>query len=174
MRLFIAIPLPPDIRRAVAQAARALRERGAAGRFVLEENYHVTLHFLGEQGALAEVVEAMQEAMRDARPMLLRLTDYGAFQAGAGRTGYLGVLDEGGELARVYEMLEQALWDRGFARNRQRLTPHITIGRNITGDEGFSCAQRAAFTAREIVLYESRRVGERMDYVQVHRERTGP
>lgn len=173
MRLFIAVPVPPDIRRAAADTAEKLRAYGAKGRFVPDENYHVTLHFIGESNDLMEAAEAMHEAAHDARPFLLRLTDYGAFASGTVRTGYVGVSDETGELARLYEMLEDALWDRGFTRNRTRLVPHITLGRNITDDADFSCPRREAFTANSLVLYESRAVRGGMEYVPVHRERIG-
>lgn len=174
MRLFIAIPLPPDVRRAVADTAIRLKKRGGAGRFVPEENYHITLHFIGESSALAEAVEAIRTAARDARPFLLRLTDYGAFASGGGRTGYVGVSDETGELSRLYETLEQALWDRGFVKNRARLLPHVTIGRNITGDEDFRCPRREAFTTNSIVLYESESLRGGMRYTPVHRQRIEP
>ncbi len=54
MRLFIAIPLPPDITRALAAARVALEAHGATGRFVPRENYHITLHFLGETDDLMD------------------------------------------------------------------------------------------------------------------------
>lgn len=171
MRLFIAIPVPPDIRRAVNDTAKKLRAYGGDGRFVPSENYHITLHFIGETNALHDAADAIRESARDARPFLLRLTDYGGFSSGGGRTGYVGVADETGELARLYETLEGALWDRGFSRNRSRLVPHITIGRNITGDADFTCPRREAFTANSIVLYESRSVRGGMEYIPVHKER---
>ncbi|MDO4493658.1 MAG: RNA 2',3'-cyclic phosphodiesterase [Clostridia bacterium] len=171
MRLFIAVPVPPDIRRAAADTDRKLRAYGATGRFVPGGNYHITMHYIGESNDLVEAAEAMHEAAHDARPFLLRLTDYGTFSSGTGRTGYIGVSDETGELARLYEVLEDALWDRGFTRNRTRLVPHITLGRNISGDEGFSCPRREAFTANALVLYESRAVRGGIEYVPVHKER---
>lgn len=171
MRLFIAIPVPPDIRRAAADTAIRLKKRGAQGRFVPEANYHITLHFIGESDALLDAADAIHEAARDAKPFLLRLTDYGAFPSGSGSTGYLGISDETGELRRLYETLEDALWDRGFMKNRARLTPHITLGRNIRGVEGFTCPRREAFTANSIVLFESRSERGGMRYEPVHRER---
>lgn len=171
MRLFIAVPVPTDIRRAVAERKERLKAAGGSGRFVIEENYHITLHFIGESDDLMGAAEAMREAVYDARPFLLRLTDYGFFPTGSGNTGYIGVSDETGELSALYETLEDALWDRGFSKNRSRLVPHITIGRNITGDGAFSCPGKEAFTANSIVLYESR-IGKRgPEYLPVHKER---
>ena len=173
MRLFIAIPVPPDIRRAASDTAQKLRASGATGRFVPEENYHITLHFIGESDDLVDIVDAIRDSVRGVRPFLLRLTEYGAFSSGSVRTGYVGVSDETGELNALYETLEDALWDRGFSRNRQRLVPHITLGRNIEGDEVFSIVRREAFTANMLVLYESRTEKGVMRYIPVHKEKIG-
>ena len=171
MRLFIAIELPRSFKQELARVQTEVKQVSCGGRFVPTDNFHITLHFIGETGALHDAADAIREAARDARPFLLRLTDYGAFSSGGGRTGYVGVADESGELARLYETLEGALWDRGFSRNRSRLVPHITIGRNITGDADFICPRREAFTANSIVLYESRSVRGGMEYIPVHKER---
>ena len=170
MRLFIAIPLPPDIRRAVTDSCIRLQKFGATGRFVPENNYHITMHFIGESDALSDIVDSVSESARDARPFLLRLSDYGVFSSKSGNTGYISVLDETGELKQLYESLEQALWDHGFSKNHSRLIPHITVGRNITGDEGFSFSRKEAFTANSIVLYESKNYNGRMQYTPVYKE----
>lgn len=171
MRLFIAVPLPPDILRAVAGVRAALEQSGARGRFVPRENYHITLHFIGETDALGDAADALHEAVRDIRPFLLRLEGYGTFKSDGAHTGFVGVDCESGELGRLYESLEAALWDRGFVKNRGVLTPHITIGRRIEGDEGFIAPpKKAAFTANAVVLYESRSVRGQMQYTPLHRE----
>lgn len=171
MRLFIAIPLPPDILRAVSATRAALEAHGAGGRFVPRENYHITLHFLGDTDALGDAAEAMREAVRDIRPFVLRLRNYGSFKTDGSHTGFIDVSCDGDELDKLYESLESALWERGFAKNRGRLSPHITLGRKITGDEGFALLpQKAAFTANAVVLYESRSVRGQMQYTVLHRE----
>ena len=163
LRLFIAIALPPDIRRAAADTAARLRAHGAEGRFVPPENYHITLRFIGESNALCEAAEAMHSAARDCRPFLLRLSDYGAFSGKSeSSTGFVTVRDDQGELRRLYETLEAALWERGFDRGRSRLMPHITLGRSITGDTGFACPRNEAFTAQGMTLYESQSVRGQM------------
>jgi len=171
MRLFIAIPLPPDILRAVAAARAALEAYGAIGRFVPRENHHITLHFLGETDELGDIASAMHEAVRDIKPFVLRLRDYGSFKTDGSHTGFINVSCDGGELDKLYESLESALWERGFSKNRGRLTPHITLGRKIEGDEGFALSpQKAAFTANAVVLYESRNGNGKIQYSALHRE----
>ena len=171
MRLFIAIPLPPDITRALSAARVALEAHGAAGKFVPRENYHVTLHFLGETDALKDITDAMHEAVRDIRPFVLRLKEYGSFKTDGSHTGFVNVSCDSEELNRLYESLESALWERGFSKNRGRLTPHITLGRKVEGDEGFVLPpQKAAFTANAVVLYESASVRGQMQDNVLHRE----
>ena len=172
MRLFIAIPLPPDIIRAVSSARIALEAHGASGRMVPRENYHITLHFLGETDALKDITDAMHEAVRDIRPFVLRLKEYSSFKVDGSHTGFVNVTCDSVELDRLYESLESALWERGFSRNRGRLTPHITLGRKIEGDEGFVLPpQKAAFTANAVCLYESVSERGQMRYTMLHREK---
>lgn len=172
MRLFIAIPLPPDVMRAAASARVALENYGAKGRLVPRENYHITLHFLGETDRLAEAADAIREAVRDIHPFVLRLKDYGSFKSEGTHTGFLSLTCDSDELDRLYESLESALWERGFSKNRGRLTPHITLGRGIEGDEGFTLPpQKAAFTANTVSLYESRSERGIMKYTPLHTER---
>jgi 2'-5' RNA ligase len=171
MRLFIAVPLPPDVVRAVYAAQTALMLRGAEGRFVPKRNYHITLHFIGESDALSDAAEAMHEAARDIHPFLLRLGEYGGFGGERGRTAFLSVLDGTGELNRLHEALESALWEHGFSHGRGRFSPHITLGRNIVKDEGFLLPkQTAAFTANVLTLYESRNEAGQMRYTALHKE----
>ena len=172
MRLFIAIPLPTDVRRAVSAAQTRLIESGAEGRFVPRENFHITLHFIGESNRLSDAVEAIQASVSDIRPFVLRLGEYGSFGGRNGKTGFLTVHADTTELKLLYETLESALWERGFSKNRSSLSPHITLGRNVVNDETFTLEkQTAAFTATELVLYESASVGGRMRYAPLHRER---
>jgi len=170
MRLFIAIAVPPDIRRAAADTAERLKAFGAKGRFVPSDNYHITVRYIGETDALSDVAEAMQLAACDCRPFLLRLTDYGAFSGKGSSTGFVRVSGDTDELVRLYETLEAALWERGFDRGQNRLLPHITLGRSITGDAGFTCPRNEAFTATGITLFESRTVKKNIVYTPIHKE----
>lgn len=172
MRLFIAIPLPTDVLRAVSAAQNALIQSGAEGRFVPRSNFHITLHFIGESDALSDIAEAMHEAVKDIRPFVLRLGEYGGFGGGNGKTAFLQVTADTGELHSLYESLESALWDRGFSHARGRFSPHITLGRNVKNDEGFlPPPTKAAFTAGSLNLYESVNDRGRMRYTCLHKEK---
>ena len=171
MRLFIAIPLPKDVQRAVLAAEEGLKAASTAGRFVPAGNHHITLRFLGESSALADIAAAMHEAVKDARPFLLRLGALGSFTHGGARTSYLSVTGDLDELFRIHETLEAALYEYGFAGGKVRFSPHITLARAV--EHGDLCAvsvPNAAFTVRSIVLFESTNENGRMVYTPVHTE----
>jgi 2''-5'' RNA ligase len=171
MRLFIAVPLPKDVQRAVLTAQEGLRASGASGRFVPAGNHHITLRFLGESSALADIAAAMHEAVKDARPFLLRLGALGSFTHGGARTSFLSVTGELDELNRIHETLEAALREYGFAGGKVRFAPHITLARAVEhADASRVHIPNAAFTVRSIVLFESTNENGRMVYTPMHTE----
>ena len=171
MRLFIAVPLPKDVQRTVFSVQEELRENSSAGRFVPQGNHHITVRFLGESNALADIADAMHEAVKDARPFVLRLGAIGSFSHGGARTSYVSVTGELKELYRVKEMLDSALLDRGVIGAKNRLTPHITLARAVEhGDVSRIVVPNTAFSVRSIVLFESTNERGRMVYTPVHTE----
>ena len=171
MRLFIAVPLPKDVQRAVNIAQEGLRASSTAGRFVPAGNHHITLRFLGESDALADIAAAMHEAVKDARPFVLRLGALGSFTHGGARTSYLSVAGDLDELNRIHQTLESALYEYGFAGGKVRFSPHITLARAVEhGDLSRVSIPNAAFSVRSIVLFESTNENGRMVYTPVHTE----
>ena len=98
-------------------------------------NFHITLHFIGESRDLQGAVAAMHEAGRGIRPFTLHLGKYDCFDKGGKKTSFLEVKGQLDELNALYESLQSALYDNGFSRERKRFTPHITLGRNVEHDE---------------------------------------
>ena len=171
MRLFIAVPLPKDVQRAVFSVQEELRVQSTQGRFVPQGNHHITVRFLGESNALSDIADAMHEAVRDARPFLLRLGALGSFSHGGARTSFIGVNGDLKELFRIKETLDAALFDRGLVGAKNRLTPHITLARAVEhGDISRITVPNTAFTVRSIVLFESTNERGRMVYTPMHTE----
>lgn len=175
MRLFIAIPLPPDVRRELADAQQRLMGVCPQGRFVPGENFHITMHFIGESTDMAGAALVCDEAVRGIRPFVLRLSDYGSFARGKARTGYIGLSGDMDELYRLHDTLTAALRAHGFACEQKRLTPHITLARELSHGprvpemEAPITGPGAAFTASQLVLFESRNVKGRMVYSPLHK-----
>lgn len=178
MRLFIAIDLPRSFKAELMRIQKEVRGMSCGGKFVPQENFHITLHFIGESDDIAGAAEAMREAVRGIRPFTLHLGKYTSLEKGShGRTAVMEVLGDLGELTAMHESLESALYDRGFSRERKKFVPHITLGRSVEQDDltamelENSIRANASLTVQAITLFESRREKGEMVYIPLHREK---
>lgn len=171
MRTFIAIELSPDVRDYLSQVQRETQKYCRRGHYTPQENFHVTLHFLGEidPSDVEYVKEAMFEAAQRNRVFDLKLDQIGFF--GRGDRGILWAgLEKSDGLKRLFFGLEKSLERQGFAREKKGLSPHITLGREVEPQRGFLDVQKSvemehkSFTVEKITLMESVRRGPRLIY----------
>ena len=171
MRTFIAIELSPDIREYLSEVQMETQKYCRRGNYTPQDNFHITLHFLGEiePSDVEYVKEAMFEVGQRNRVFDLKLSQIGFF--GRGDRGILWAgLEKSDPLQRLFFGLEKSLGRQGFAREKKGLSPHITLGREIEPQRGFSDVQKAVamdgrkFTVEKITLMESVRRGPRLIY----------
>ena len=110
MRLFVAVDLDENLRRAAARVSRTLRERFERAEtygvsWVAPDNLHLTLRFLGEvTDDLAKQVERTLTLPFASPPFDLELGGLGTFpSAGKARVIWLGIAGGGDALARVHD-----------------------------------------------------------------------
>lgn len=132
MRLFVAVPLPPEVRAAVTGATAPLRKGCPPVAWVGEENLHLTLKFLGEvdPGRLPAIGKALGEAVAPFATFTLHAGGAGAFPSlRAPRVLWVG-FREPLELAKaLQDNIESALFAAGFPREPKAFRPHVTVGR---------------------------------------------
>jgi RNA 2',3'-cyclic 3'-phosphodiesterase len=132
MRLFVAVPVPDEVRRAVARSLDAWRERpdGAEGwRWTRPEGWHVTVAFLGEvdDAEVDRVVSAVRAGVTPTPPLLLRLGEVGRFGS---RVLYVAVDDEPpGALAALGRDVQAALSGEGLPVQEREVRGHLTLAR---------------------------------------------
>lgn len=129
MRAFVAADIAAT--RRMARLLEALRSSPARLRVVSPDNLHITLKFLGEaeDGLVSFIREVLTQAVEGVEPFTLTLRGSGAFpNLRSPRVLWIGV--EGGDpLVRIARRLERGLEELGFARERRRYSPHLTVGR---------------------------------------------
>jgi len=125
MRLFIALPLPDDLRERLATLQRGLK----AARWVKPENLHLTLRFLGElDGRQAGDVDAALSAL-GGEAFSLSLAGLDCFGERRNlRALWVGVADPE-PTRRLQAKVERAVQQAGIEADRRKFKPHVTLAR---------------------------------------------
>jgi 2'-5' RNA ligase len=159
-RLFVAVEVGEEDRRALAAWAREAVGDAAGMRLVPAENVHLTLAFLGHR-ALDEVepLSALVERFAGAAAPALRTG--GALWLSPRRPHVLTVAveDVDGRLAQLHDGVWTALESLGHERERRAFRPHLTVARIR---HGWTAPSRRlpelperALGATELVLFRS-------------------
>lgn len=124
MRLFAAILLPEDIRRELGRLSGGL----PGARWPPEENYHLTLRFIGEadKGFAEELAEALSHV--ESGEFDLAIESLGSFGGARPRAVWAGVAPSE-PLAALRRRVESALVRAGLPPEERKFTPHITLAR---------------------------------------------
>jgi 2'-5' RNA ligase len=125
MRLFVALPLPENIRWQLTLLCSGLPDV----RWVPPENLHITLRFLGEvDGGVVEDIDAGLAGIR-APGFALQLAGVGHFgSSGKVRSLWAGVARQPA-LQHLHDKVESAVVRAGLGPNGQKFTPHVTLAR---------------------------------------------
>ena len=136
MRAFIALELPGAFADEVAALSRALGEI-CAGRFVADENHHLTLAFLGDVGEAEarSAMAALDEACAGVGPVRLNATGLGIFGRARDATLWLGI-EKDPQLMALAERVRSELSTRGLAYDEKDFLPHVTLARRVRMPRG--------------------------------------
>jgi RNA 2',3'-cyclic 3'-phosphodiesterase len=130
MRLFVGLPVDPEVRRALLEVIAPLRERHPGLRWTRPEGWHVTLAFLGEvtdeQFDLA--VTSLRATLQPPPPApSLSLGAPGGF---GDRLAHVTVSDEpAGSVARLGAQVQAAFAAAEVPVHRRVVRPHLTLAR---------------------------------------------
>ncbi len=137
IRSFIAIELPPEVLRTLADLqVRLGREHERAARWVAPGGIHLTLKFLGDvpEDLLPLVAGAMGKTAAAGEPLALRLAAAGCFpSAERPRVLWAGLDGDLERLARLHASIQDTMAELGFARESRGFTPHLTLARMREG-----------------------------------------
>lgn len=132
MRLFFGLHLSAASRWQIAERLNRLRSSVPEVNWVLPQNLHLTMAFLGELDCalVPQLQAAATRACHGATPIVLQFDQQlGAFASWQRpQVIWLGVDKEAEQLHRLHAGLSRELSKLGFAADR-RWHPHVTLGR---------------------------------------------
>jgi len=181
MRIFIGIDLDLELKNQIFQLQEKLKPYVSKGNWKYEDNFHLTLRFLGEieEGQISVIDGAIQSMIDKIKPFKLQLKGGGTFGLKSStdeskgplvKVLWLGVDGNMKALNELYFELEFALTEKGFAKDYRDYAPHITLGQDLRFSADIETvkpyfkALEKSFMARELTLFRSESVGGRRVY----------
>lgn len=126
-RLFLAVPLPPEVRFALADRLDELR---LPGKPVPPENWHITLRFLDvvDQVTYERFLSGLEQPSETSFNM--GIDGFGSFPNSAKATVlWAGVGTGANQLASLNEQAEEASVSAGLLPEERPFHPHLTLSR---------------------------------------------
>ena len=142
-RLFTGIEVPAPV-----AFALSLKRGGLHGaRWIDQENYHITLRFIGDvdYNVAAEVTDAL-DRLAHSEPFGIRLSHLGAFGGDKPRALFAGV-ENNAALQRLQAAQERVLQLLGLEPEGRKFVPHVTLAR-LRGTSAEDLARFMAFAGR--------------------------
>lgn len=171
MRAFIAITLTPDIKERLSRIQTNLKECGADIRWVLPENMHLTLRFLGEinEIMLNGIIRVTEETAHNHSKFEIGLSGIGTFpDIDHPKVIWVGVKDGDKKIEDLAYALEKGMEALEIIQEKKPFSCHITLGRtrspknmeklmaavNNLGEDLYK--EGTSFTAERITVFKSR------------------
>ena len=149
MRLFIAIRLSDEMKKALVTCMHDLKKQGVEGNYVPAQNLHMTLAFLGEYDDPAKVKDVIRKVPLP--EFRLSLSEKGNF----GNILWAGV--KGNQKLKTYvKDLRAALAEEGIPFDREKFVPHITLIRKVSAKKPYQVhLPKADMTVKKASLMRS-------------------
>ena len=132
IRTFIAIEIPLEIHRQIADLQASLRQENAKIPWTKPENIHLTLKFIGdvESSQIEPISAAVRTACQTISPFQISVNEAGCFpNPNNPRVLWVGCKGESETLFTLQKNIENALSDIGFKKEKRKYSAHLTIGR---------------------------------------------
>jgi len=149
MRVFIAINLDEQIRKALGNLQTELRDkvdiRKSDAKWVNPENIHLTLKFLGEikDEQVVEVCNITKDVASRHKDFELDVGEVGHFGGRSARVLWVGAGQDCDNLIQLHKDLEHQLDSAGWPRETRKFSAHLTLCRIRNSKAGFKLAQVA-------------------------------
>ena len=160
MRLFVAIELSDEMRKAAVQILHDLKKAGVTGSYAPVQNLHLTLCFVGEVPDSKPIEEALSTVRF--KPFKLGFTQLGNFGdlLYIGTRGGQGISNLAGDIRKAFDAA-------GISYDKKKFTPHITLIRKSSGKTGNVGIPDASMMVKKVSLMRSDTVKGRVVYKEI-------
>ena len=152
MRLFVALEIPDEIRRAIGELIGHLRGVSRGARWVRADGLHITLKFIGEmRDDMIPELERVLRKIQLSSAIEARFHGVGFFpNERHPRVCWIGV--EGSpNLAELAAKVDEQTANFGVEAERRAFSPHVTLAR-FKSDDGLSRLREAVHSAEPLEL----------------------
>lgn len=176
MRLFIALGFSEENKDQLYSVTKQLRGQALQGNTTKKENLHLTLAFIGEvPNPVYKKTCAVMDVLT-AEPFEMVFDRFGKFNQQEGTLYWIGS-GKNPALESLQKKLITALKQNQIPVDEKTFRPHITLGRRMVMEDGFS---EAAFGEKlvpirqkvtSVSLMKSERIGGKLVYTEVYKRK---
>ena len=167
MRLFVAINFGKSTVNRLLDLCEQLRAVSSRGNFSLPENLHLTLAFLGECDARqSAAIRAAMDQVTFA-PFEVAIERIGRYRRDDGDLWWAGVREDR-QLLDMQQLLADKLRARGFAVEKRKYSPHITLGRRVSASAAPQPVAPFGEMVTKIDLMKSERINGKLTYTAIY------
>lgn len=161
MRLFIAIQLSDEMKKALVACMHDLKKQGVEGNYVPAQNLHMTLAFIGEYDNPGKVKEVIGKVPFP--EFRISLSEKGNF----GNILWAGV--KGNQKLKTYvKDLRAALSAEGIPFDKDKFIPHITLIRKYSVKKPYQFhLPKAEMTVKKASLMKSEQKSGKIVYKEL-------
>lgn len=158
---FIAIPLPKELKQQLKEQLRKTWDKKSFQKWVHEEDYHITLVFLGAVSTEQrnKIVNTLNERSAHWPPLTLKLDNMGTFGLPEKPRIYWLGLYENDDLRKLQKNIRDIVDSCGVQVDPRPYSPHITVARKWSLDEAFKAKHvtlmNKPFTISHVDLFQS-------------------
>jgi 2'-5' RNA ligase len=132
IRLFIAIPIDTSLKKKFNNLTSELKTFSADIKWVEEENFHITLKFLGETPGdkLQQIIAQCEKPISKIETFNMNFKGIGAFpNLRYPKVIWIGISEGHKQLIELANSIEEPLQILNFPKEKRPCSPHLTLGR---------------------------------------------
>jgi 2'-5' RNA ligase len=130
VRLFVALQIPPAVRKNLVEFLAELRAISSQPRWVRAENLHVTLKFIGEvQAEKLNVIRAALSTVHSGQSVTLDFQGVGFFPNEKRPRVFWASIEASANLSQLASDIDRAMEKLGIAPENRPFSAHLTLAR---------------------------------------------